>query len=206
MITIVSGLPRCGTSMMMQMLHAGGMDVLTDHVRQADSDNPKGYYELEKVKKVRENSSWLDEAEGKVFKAVSMLLFDMPKDRRYQIVFMERQVEEILASQAVMLDNLGQAKGADDKEMRRYFEQHLGELKPWIARQSHLDAIFVPYHGVLKDPARQAQRIADFLRLPLDRQAMAAVVDPGLYRQRQAARQNPLAKLINRIRHVGRTS
>ena len=107
-MAIVSGLPRSGTSMMMQMLEAGGMEVLTDGIRQANEDNPRGYYEFERVKQIKEDPGWLEEAQGKVVKMVSMLLFDLPAGYRYRIVFMRREMREILTSQRVMLERLGQ--------------------------------------------------------------------------------------------------
>ena len=102
-ITIVSGLPRSGTSMMMRMLEAGGMEVVTDNIRKANGDNPHGYFEFEKVKKIKEDSSWLDETFGKVFKMVSMLLYELPSDKNYKIIFMKRNMKEIMASQRIML-------------------------------------------------------------------------------------------------------
>ena len=94
--------------MMMQMLEAGGMEVLTDGIRQANEDNPRGYYEFERVKQIKEDPGWLEEAQGKVVKMVSMLLFDLPAGYRYRIVFMRREMREILTSQRVMLERLGQ--------------------------------------------------------------------------------------------------
>ena len=73
-ITIVSGLPRSGTSMMMSMLQAGGMDLLTDNERKADIDNPRGYFEFERVKKVKEDPSWLKDTGGRAVKMVARLL------------------------------------------------------------------------------------------------------------------------------------
>ena len=105
-IIIVSGLPRCGTSLMMQMLVQGGFEAVTDHIRTADTDNPRGYYELEKVKKIKEDASWLPETRGKVVKMVSQLLFDLPASERYRVIFMQRDLDEMLASQEKMLERL----------------------------------------------------------------------------------------------------
>ena len=105
-IIIVSGLPRCGTSLMMQMLVQGGFEAVTDHIRAADTDNPRGYYELEKVKKLKEDASWLPETRGKVVKMVSQLLFDLPAGERYRVIFMQRDLDEMLASQEKMLERL----------------------------------------------------------------------------------------------------
>ena len=126
-ITIVSGLPRSGTSMMMSMLQAGGRDLLVDGVRTADEDNPKGYFEFERVKQVATDRAWLPEAEGKVVKIITRLLFDLPTDRPYKVVFMRRRLEEVLASQAKMLDRRGEdADAVAAEEMRRmYVREHL---------------------------------------------------------------------------------
>ncbi len=132
MIIIVSGLPRSGTSLMMQMLEAAGLSILSDNERRADDDNPRGYYELEKVKALNRDNSWIDEAEGKVVKAISLLLYDLPADRQYKIVFMTRRMEEILASQSAMLQRRGEAEGPSDDRMRNYFEKHLADLTPWL--------------------------------------------------------------------------
>ena len=106
-IIVVSGLPRSGTSMMMQMLEAGGLPIVTDHIRKADEDNPRGYYELEKVKKIKEDPSWLADCHGKAFKMVSALLYFLPKSRKFKVIFMKRNIEEMLASQRLMLMRLG---------------------------------------------------------------------------------------------------
>ena len=106
-IIVVSGLPRSGTSLMMQMLAAGGVEVVTDHVRTADTDNPRGYYEFELVKKIKQDASWLPEARGKAVKMVSQLLYDLPAGEKYRIIFLERDLDEVLVSQEKMLERLG---------------------------------------------------------------------------------------------------
>ena len=97
-ITIVSGLPRSGTSLMMQMLEAGGMPVLTDGIRDADEDNPRGYYELEAVKRTKDDPAWLHGAPGKVVKMIYLLLYDLPTTYNYRIIFMRRPLSEVVAS------------------------------------------------------------------------------------------------------------
>lgn len=106
-VVIVSGLPRSGTSMMMSMLKAGGMELLVDSQRKADDDNPKGYYELEKVKNLRHDNSWLNEASHKAVKVISILLYQLPEDIRYKIIFIKRNLDEVLASQQLMLERRG---------------------------------------------------------------------------------------------------
>lgn len=184
-IAVVSGLPRCGTSMMMAMLEAGGMPVLTDDVRRADEDNPRGYYEFEPVKHLKEDSSWLAEARGKVVKMVSALLPDLPATHRYRVVFMERTMAEILASQRAMLERLGKpADPAADERQAALFERHLSSLRAWMARQGNFAVLFVHYNDLVASPAEHIARIDAFFGGHLDTAAMAAVVDRSLYRQR----------------------
>ncbi|MBN1557172.1 MAG: sulfotransferase family protein [Lentisphaerae bacterium] len=185
MITIVSGLPRSGTSMMMQMLCAGGIPPLTDHVRSADDDNPRGYYELEVAKKIRDDVSWLPEAEGKVFKIVSMLLFHLPPGYRYQVVFMLRDLDEMLASQAAMLARKGESSKAPDDVLKTHFKKHLDAVRAWLTGQPHIDVLYCRHREVVADPAAAAARLDAFLDVPLDTAAMARAVDPALYRQRR---------------------
>ena len=184
-VVIVSGLPRSGTSMMMKMLEAGGLEALTDRVRPADEDNPKGYYEFERVKQIEHDQAWLPEAQGKVVKMVSALLKHLPANYRYRVVFMRRQMGEILASQQQMLVRRGEETGrVGDEKMAHLFGRHLQQVQDWLARQSNAEVLYVHYGDVLSDPAGEAQRINGFFDGSLDAEAMAAVVDPALYRQR----------------------
>ena len=185
-ITIVSGLPRSGTSMMMKMLEAGGLTPLTDHIRQADADNPKGYYEFERVKKLRENdTAWLPDAEGKVVKIIASLLPHLPPTHEYRVVFMRRAMTEILASQRQMLIRRGEDPDkVSNEEMAALFERHLQQVDAWIAKQPHVKRIDVDYNQVLAAPEAEAARINHFLGGELDAEKMAGVVDPALYRQR----------------------
>ncbi len=184
-ISIVSGLPRSGTSMMMRMLDAGGMDVMTDHIRKADEDNPKGYYEFEKAKKIREEASWLDSAQGKVFKMVSMLLYDLPSDRNYKIVFMKRNMDEILASQRRMLIRQGRAvQEPDDKEMGIIFAKHLRHAEEWLGQQKHTDVLYMNYNEIIRNPGAHADILNSFFDSRLNAAAMAGVIDRNLYRNR----------------------
>ena len=150
-ITIVSGLPRSGTSLMMKILEAGGMEVVVDNIRKADKDNPLGYYEYEKVKTIREASSWLKGAEGKAFKMVSRLLYDLPADNiYYKIIFMRRNMVEILTSQRRMLERRGtDESGAPDEEMGRIFKRHLAEIAKWIEIQRNMSVMYVSYNEIM---------------------------------------------------------
>jgi hypothetical protein len=185
-ITIVSGLPRSGTSMMMRMLDVGGMPILTDHVRTADEDNPKGYYEFERVKQIEHDQAWLEGAQGKAVKMIAALLKHLPLAYEYKIIFMRRDIEEVLASQRQMLIRRGEAPDTvSDEEMARLFEKHVALTEDWIEGQPHMDVIYVDYGQVLEDPRGQAEAIERFLERELAVEAMAGAVDRRLYRQRR---------------------
>jgi hypothetical protein len=185
-ITIVSGLPRSGTSMMMKMLEAGGMKVLTDDVRSADENNPKGYYEFERVKKLKDGDiAWVETADGKVVKVISALLEHLPKDYHYKIIFMRRDMNEILASQKQMLAILGQSNGnLTDTQLTAIYHKHLTNVEAWLARQTNLDVIYVNYNSLLRNPAEYLTQVQAFLKGDLDIEKMQNVIDRNLYRQR----------------------
>lgn len=185
-ITIVSGLPRSGTSMMMKMLEAGGIPPLTDEIREADADNPKGYYEFERVKKLdKGDSDWLARADGKAVKVISALLQHLPDAYAYRVIFMERHMPEILASQRKMLVRRGEADEMEDEKMRALFEKHLQQVKGWLAQQEHFSVLYVHYSEALAEPRSQAERVRAFLGTDLDVDRMAGTVDPNLYRNRK---------------------
>ena len=185
MVTIVSGLPRSGTSMMMRRLDAGGMQVLTDNLRTADEDNPRGYYEFERVKQIEDDTSWLPEAQGKVVKMIAALLKHLPPGYVYRVIFMEREMDEVLSSQRQMLIRRGEPTDRiADEQMADLFRRHVQQVRGWLQQQPDLDVIYVNYREVLAHPLKQARRVKDFLGLTLDLEAMAAAVDPSLYRQR----------------------
>lgn len=184
-ITIVSGLPRSGTSMMMMMLQAGGMIVLTDNIRQADGDNPKGYYEFERVKEIEHDKTWLPLAEGKVVKMISALLQYLPDNHEYKVIFMQRRMEEILASQRKMLIRRGEDPDAvSDDKIAKVSRKHLQKIEIWLSEQVHIDVLYVQYNDVLADPRAQATRVSRFLDDCVDPERMAQAVDKQLYRQR----------------------
>ena len=183
-IVIVSGLPRSGTSLMMQMLQRGGMSVLTDGIRQADEDNPRGYFELEAVKRTKQDAAWLDEAAGMAVKVIYRLLYDLPTDRRYQVVLMRRPMVEILASQSAMLSRTGN-EGASIPPARlgELFSNQLAEVVRYLLQQPQFDVLEVNHRDVLDDPLVTAESVAQFLGRPLDLGAMASAVDASLYRR-----------------------
>ena len=184
-VTIVSGLPRSGTSMMMQMLAAGGLEAMTDEVRQADDDNPKGYFEFEPVKKTKDDPSWLAGAGGKVVKMIYRLLYDLPADREYRVIFMRRNIEEILESQSIMLERRGQ-DGAKltPEQLAKAFQKEVDTFDAWIADQDSFSILNVSYKSAIKDPMAAAERINAFLGGDLNAAAMAGTIDPDLYRNR----------------------
>ena len=184
-ITIVSGLPRSGTSMLMKMLAAGGLPPLTDGIREADADNPGGYYEFEKVKQLERDTAWLESAKGKAVKVISQLLDQLPPHRPYKIVFALRKMDEILASQRAMLARRGQpCNRVSDAEMAAAFGRHLSAVQQWLAEYPQMKVLYVDYAAVLRDPFATSHEIKAFLALPLDVRQMASVVDQSLYRQR----------------------
>jgi hypothetical protein len=185
-ITVVSGLPRSGTSMMMRMINAGGIPALTDHLREADPDNPHGYFELESVKRTRQDPSWLDGARGTVVKMVHLLVRDLPADRRYAVVLMHRDLDEVLDSQRTMLERSGRPGAQMPREaLKRVFAQQMEGVASWLASQPNIRRLNVDYARVVAQPRAESARIADFLGLGAEAgERMAAAVDPSLYRNR----------------------
>jgi hypothetical protein len=189
MITIVSGLPRSGTSLMMQMLAAGGMSVLTDGGRAADPDNPRGNYEWEGIKCLPQEPQCIVEAEGKVVKVVSQLLLALPDDRDYRTIFLERPLAEVVASQAEMIRRRGTTGAAlGEGALTAVLQAHLNQVSSWLDRLSRTEVLRIDYHRVLSEPREAAQAIQQFLGLPLDTEAMVRQVDLSLYRQRLGCR------------------
>jgi hypothetical protein len=185
-ITVVSGLPRSGTSMMMKMLEAGGLAVLTDNQRTADEDNPRGYFEDERIKRLAKDASWLSEARGKVIKVVSPLLKHLRREYRYRIVFVRRDLPEVLASQRQMLVRRGERTDAvSDEQMAAAYRKHLSDVEAWLKEQPNMDVLYVPYKDVVQSPAEHAQQINRFLGNRLDTARMVTAVDGSLYRQRK---------------------
>jgi len=185
-IIIVSGLPRSGTSMMMQMLEAGGLPIVMDNVRKADEDNPKGYYELERVKNIQEDALWLNDCHGKVLKMVSALLRHLPSNKRYKVIFMERNLNEVLASQNAMLKRLGRSGAAiTDEEMIQKFEGHLNQIQGWLSNQKNIDVLYVKFTEVIDHTHETAVRIAKFLCTEMDVPKMIQIVEKRLYRHRE---------------------
>jgi hypothetical protein len=184
MITVVSGLPRSGTSLMMQMLAAGGMPILSDGERRPDVDNPRGYLEWERIKQLPQQPECIAEAEGKAVKVISRLLLSLPEGREYRVIFMRRPLLEVLTSQEVMLRNRGKSQAADNSVVGAAFENHLREVNAWLQSKPYVKILPVSYHELLRDAEPIARQISEFLTVPLDASAMAQQVDATLYRNR----------------------
>jgi hypothetical protein len=184
-IVVVSGLPRSGTSMMMKMLEAGGLRIVSDGLRRADEDNPNGYYEVEAVKGLAQGGTdWLEGAAGGAVKVISALLEHLPGGYHYKVIFMERRLAEVLASQKKMLSNRQEEARLSDEEMEAEFSRHLAAVKYWLARQPNIEVLYVDHRALLEAPEEACRRVAAFLGLPLDVEKMAAVPDRSLYRNR----------------------
>ncbi|MBX3364537.1 MAG: sulfotransferase [Phycisphaeraceae bacterium] len=185
-VMIVSGLPRSGTSMAMRMLAAAGIPLLTDALRPPDEDNPLGYFELEAVKKTRDDPSWLADAPGKAVKVIHALLQCLPPTHHYRIIFMHRDLDEVLASQRRMLERSGRLGASMPPEaLKRVFASQLQSARRWAETQPNCACLDVHYHEVIHAPAAQAARMASFAGIPDKAAEMAAAVDASLYRRRR---------------------
>ena len=176
--------------MALRMLDAGGMPILTDGGRPADENNVHGYYELEAVKHLHEggDTAWLKSAGGKAVKIISFLLTWLPETYEYRVIFMRRNLDEVVASQHAMLAGRGEpVEPADGDRLRLIYERHLGEVARLIARRACFSVMDLDYRRVLDHPADEARRIGAFTGAALDVDAMAAAVDPRQYRSRSIA-------------------
>lgn len=191
-IIVVSGLPRSGTSLMMQMLDRGGIEVVTDEIRSADDDNPRGYYEFEAVKRTRQNPTWVAAARGRAVKLVSSLLYDLPASETYRVLFMQRDIEEVLSSQEKMLQRLGRP-AVPREQIRASFGIHLERLYRWLPQQPHLRTLMISYNRLLSDPVAEIPAIVNFLDDLPQADQMLTAVDPSLYRNRAAPATLPSA-------------
>lgn len=181
MITIVTGLPRSGTSMMMRMLAAGGMPVLVDRSRPPDEYNPRGYYEFAPVKRTARDARWLDRAEGRAVKVISMLLPALPADRHYRVIFMRRGLDAVLASQENMLRRQARRITSDRAALRAISARHIAETIAWLKHQPQMRLLVCDYEAILKSPQTSTARIANFLGGKMNASRMASVIDPSLH-------------------------
>ena len=187
-VVVVSGLPRSGTSMVMQMLRAGGLTCATDGIRAADEDNPRGYFEVERVRRLDKEGDrgWMRAHQGEAIKVISFLLRHLPRDLRYRVLFIHRDLQEVLASQRRMLLRRGEDPDAvPEAEMARAFADHLREVEAFLEEAGNFDTLHLDHGRILADPAAAARVIDEFLGGGLDQGAMAAAVDASLHRNRR---------------------
>jgi len=173
--------------MTMQMLEAGGIGIATDNIRKPGDDNPKGYYEYERVKDLDKglDNSWLKEFRGKAIKIISFLLKELPETYNYKVVFMRRNLQEVLASQTKMLDNRGETNESSDEKMLELYQNHLWRVDYLMKHRPCFELLNVDYKDVVENPRRQAERIREFLGNHLDVDKMTSAVDGTLYRNRR---------------------
>lgn len=184
-VTIVSGLPRSGTSMMMKMLKEGGIEPLTDRERKPNIDNPEGYFEYERVKKLPEDTDWLKLAEGKSVKVLAELIKHLPEDHNYKVIFMHRNLEEIIESQKKMLLRKGEDPDeVSDEELMEMFRKYRALLKSHIEEHPTMEVLYVSYNEIMIEPKIVVSEIDHFLSGVLDEEKMVKVVDEDLYRNR----------------------
>ena len=184
-ITVVSGLPRSGTSLVMQMLAAGGMAVLSDGRREADTSNPRGYFEYQRVKNLKADNAWLGEGQGKAVKIILQLMPYVPPGYRYRVVVVERDLDEVVASQRAMLEREGRS-GAEisGEQLKRVFATQSSRVYRWMKNQAGVDVLTVHHRQLIENPASASVQIAEFLDGQVDIERMAGVVDLSLYRNR----------------------
>jgi hypothetical protein len=186
-IVIVSGLPRSGTSMMMKMLEGGGVPIMTDAEREADVDNPKGYFEYERIKDLEKETdkSYVREGRGKALKVISFLIKDLPPDNDYQVIFMRRNLDEVMTSQGKMIDRLGTSDtDAADEAMKEAYRNDIVRTRLLCKKNPNMELIEIHYKETVEQPAASASKVNAFLGGRLDEDAMRAAVDKSLYRNK----------------------
>lgn len=184
-IIVVSGLPRSGTSLMMQILHAWGIPLLVDDQRPPDESNPNGYFEYQPVKNLDRDASWLFKAKGKAIKIISHFLFYLPDTFHYKIIFMNRELEEIIRSQNKMLQRLNKPMGRLSIErLKIRFERHLQEIHQWMTDRPNIDFIDLWFQAIIQQPEKELPKIRNFLKLAPPPTKVLSRIDPKLYRSK----------------------
>ncbi len=183
-ITVVSGLPRSGTSMLMRMLASANMEILVDGVRESNDDNPLGYYEYEKVKDLSNHTDWLSDAQGMAIKIISFYLSSLPQQYQYKIIFIKRKMEEVLKSQEVMLTNRNKHDTQYNYELEDIYQRHLTEVQNWLSKTKMMDVHYVYYHEIIQKPRELSLEIIKFLGKKMDVNEMVRGVEPALYRNK----------------------
>ena len=185
-IYIVSGLPRSGTSMMMQMLEKAGLDILTDKIRKPDESNPKGYYEHEEIKKLATNKKWLKNAVGKTIKVIAQLLLQLPAKYHYKIIFMNRDIDEVVKSQHKMLVSKGKAKeDTFPVNLKITFVKTIKKVQFWANKNHNVEILYMNHKDLIEQPEKEALKIIEFLNLDIDSKKIASVIDKKLYRTKK---------------------
>ncbi len=181
---IVSGLERSGTSMMMQILQAGRLPTAFDNMRKADENNLQGYFELEGgkiINKLMDKTFPMEKYRGRFIKITAFGLTFLPK-RSYKILYMERNLEEVMNSMEKMAKITDENRG----ETKESFKKLNEKVKKDIQSREDVDVLFVNYNGILTSPEENIQKICDFLILPNScLTEMIGAIDKRLYRQRQ---------------------
>ncbi len=188
-VLVVSGLPRSGTSMLMQMLDAGGFSILTDGARGADEDNPRGYFEVEAAKRLLRDQSWLPGARGKAVKIVAPLVCSLPAGCRYRVILIERDYDEILESQAAMIRRRGepvQDSSERRDRLRREYARVIAQTRTLLSKRADVQLLMLRHENILRDPDEASSSIGNFAGGTLDTGRMAAAVDRSLHRNRVA--------------------
>lgn len=196
-ITVVTGLPRSGTSLMMQLLEAAGLPLFTDGGREADESNRRGYHEHRRIASLlaSRDRAWLAEARGRAVKVVAPLLAALPRrlpgtdggEARpvaYRVLFMERGIEEVLASQSSFLARLGRTAPDGGADVAKAYGEQLRQARAWCDDPG-VRALRVSYERLVTAPGEILPRLAAFLGAPGAVEAMRARIDPSLYRERR---------------------
>jgi len=180
-ITVVSGLPRSGTSLMMQMLNNGGLEILKDDKRKADISNPKGYFEYEPVMSIHKDNSWLKKSKDKSVKIIAPLLKYLDPQFRYKVIFMKRDLYEIIRSQQIMI---GKDPETFSVKLYNAYHRQLSTIENWKDREPFIELLYIDYKDLLESPEQNINKIEKFLAVNLDTQNMAKAIDKSLYRNK----------------------
>ncbi|MEH6534804.1 MAG: alkaline phosphatase family protein [Psychroserpens sp.] len=180
-IVIVSGLPRSGTSLMMQMLDKGGLEALTDSNRQADESNPRGYLEYDPVMALHKDNSWLDKAQNKSLKVVAPLLKFLDPKFRYKVIFMNRDLNEVVKSQQKMI---GRDVETFPVKLFETYKKHLKQVEDWKDKEPSVELIYVDYKDALNDTNTAVKKVISFIGKEMNEEDMESCVDKTLYRNK----------------------
>lgn len=186
-IVLVSGLPRSGTSLMMQMLDKGGVEALVDGKREADDSNPKGYYEYEPVMSLHRDNSWMKKTKNKSLKVVAPLLKHIDPQFRYKIIFMKRDLNEVVKSQQKMI---GKSTDTLPITLLNSYQEQLNHIEVWKEKEPGVELIYIDYKEIIENPDKMSEKVENFIGKKLNKEKMAACVDKSLYRNRAKKQEN----------------